>query len=170
MLIGPPASGKSTFAAELVGQGRVDAAAVVSSDDTAMELFGLNVDREVADPLIFTERDRRVAQRLAGGRVAVVDATNVLPAARARLVAIASRFGSPAVALRFAQPQDVLIAQNDERDKRLPVQQVRDYASLMAAHATQGRLCSEDMWAVLDVPGRCQQVTSAQAACRFEFG
>ncbi len=169
MLAGPPAAGKSTFAAELVRQGKVDAASVVSSDDIAVQLFGPAVDREVADPQIFAERDRRVAERLGVGLSVVVDAPNVLPQARARLAAIARRFGSPVVVLRFAQPQSVLTAQNAERDKRLPAEQLRDYAALMAAHATVEQLRSEDVWAVHDVPGRDQQVTPAQAVCRFEF-
>jgi predicted kinase len=169
MLTGPPAAGKSTFAAELVRQGKVDAAAVISSDDIAVQLFGPVVDREVADPQIFAERDRRVAERLGAGLSVVVDATNVLPQARMRLTAIAARFGCPVVVLRFAQPPPVLIAQNAGRDKRLPVQQVRDYAALMAAHATVEQLRAEDVWAVHDVPGRDQQVTPAQAAGRFEF-
>src|SRR6266487_1372014 len=107
MLAGSPAAGKSTFAAELVRQGKVDAAGVVSSDDIAVRLFGPAVDREVADPQIFAERDRRVAERLGAGLSVVVDATNVLPQARVRLAAIAGRFGSPVVVLRFAQPQSV---------------------------------------------------------------
>jgi len=169
ILAGPPAAGKRTFAAELVRQGRVDAAAVVSSDDIAVQLFGTAVDREAADPQIFAERDRRVAQRLGAGLSVVVDATNVLPQARMRLTAIAGRFGSPVVVLRFARPPSVLIAQNAERDKRLPVEQVLDFAALMAAHATVEQLSAEDVWAVHDVPGRDQQVTPAQAAGWFEF-
>lgn len=170
ILVGPPASGKSTFAAELVRQGKLDAGAVVSSDDIAVALFSPAVDRPAADPLIFAERDRRIAARLATGRVAVADATNVLPQARARLVAIAGRFGAAVVVLRFTQPPQVLIVQNAQRDKRLPGQQVRDFAALMAAHASAEQLRTEQWWAVHDVPGRDQQVTAAQAAACFTVG
>ncbi len=169
MLVGPPASGKSMFAAELVRQDKVDAGAVLSSDDIAVELFGPTVDRDVADPEIFAERDRRLAQRLATGQTAVVDATNVLPQARAQLAAIARRFGAPVVVLRFGQPHAVLAAQNAGRDKRLPARQVREYAALMAAHATAEQLRAEGACAVHDVPGRDEQVTPAQAAHRFVF-
>jgi predicted kinase len=169
VLVGPPASGKSTFAAELVRQGKVDTAALVSSDDIAVEMFGPGVDREVADPQIFEERDRRVAQRLTAGLCAVVDATNVLPHARARLATIAQLFGAPVVVLRFPQPQQVLLTQNDERDRNLPARQVREHAALMARHATDAQLRVEGAWAVHDVPGRDQQVTPAQAAHRFTF-
>jgi predicted kinase len=169
VLVGPPASGKSTFAAELVRQGKIDRAAVVSSDDIAVDMFGPAVDRDTADPQIFAERDRRVAERLRAGLTAVVDATNVQPAARSRLTGIAQRFDAPVVVLRFAQSHDVLIMQNDERDKHLPAQQVRDYAALMATHATSDQLRSENVWAVHDVPGRDQQVNAGQAAAGFEF-
>ena len=40
VLIVPPGTGKSSFAAELVRLGRVEASAVVSSDASATELFG----------------------------------------------------------------------------------------------------------------------------------
>jgi predicted kinase len=78
-----------------------------------------------------------VVERLSGGRTTVVDATNVRPEARARLVAIARRFDVAVVVLRFPQPEHVLIAQNTERDKRLAVPEVLDYAALMAAYATR---------------------------------
>jgi len=99
----------------------------------------------------------------------VVDATNVLPEARVRLMAIAQRVGAPVVMLRFAQSTNVLMTQNAEREKRLSAQQVRDYVALMAVHATGEQLRSDDVWAVHDVPGRDRQVSAAQAAAVFEF-
>jgi predicted kinase len=169
VLVGAPAAGKSTFAAELVRQGRVDRAAVVSSDDIAVEMFGPAVDRSAADPEIFGERDRRVIARLEAGLTTVVDATNVRIDARARLQAIARRFTAPVVVLRFDRTDEVLVAQNAGRGKRLPVSEVRQYAALMAAGADAERLRSEDVLAVHDVPGRDRQVGPAQAAARFEF-
>jgi predicted kinase len=169
ILVGAPGSGKSTFAAELVRQGKVDPAAVVSSDDIAVQMFGPTVDREAADPYIFGERDRRLIARLRAGLTSVVDATNVRVEARERLVAIARRFGVPVVVLRFERSDEVLIAQNSQRSKRLPVPEVRGYAALMTAHASAEQLRAERVWAVHDVPGRDQQVNPAQAAARFAF-
>lgn len=169
ILVGPPGSGKSTFAAELINQGKVEASAVISSDDIAVQMFGATADRELVDPQIFAERDRRVVQRLRAGRTTVVDATNVRPEARARLVAIARRFDVAVVMLRFPQPEHVLIAQNTERDKRLPVPEVLHYAAVMAAYATREFLRAEGVSAVHDVPGRYQHVSAAQAVARFEF-
>ncbi|WP_307782885.1 MULTISPECIES: AAA family ATPase [unclassified Streptomyces] len=40
VLVGPPASGKTSFVRALVEQGRIEAEAVVSSDDIRTELFG----------------------------------------------------------------------------------------------------------------------------------
>lgn len=131
-------------------------------------MFGPTVDRNLADPQIFAERDRRVVERLRAGLTAVADATNILPEARARLASIAPAIRCPVVVLRFGQPEVVLIAQNAERDKCLPVQEIRDYATLMAEYATSEQLRAEDVWAVYEVPGRDQRVNAAKAAARVQ--
>jgi predicted kinase len=128
----------------------------LSSDDIAVEMFGPAVDREVADPEIFAERDRRLAQRLVAGRTAVVDATNVLPQARARVAAIARRFGAAVVVLRFGQPPGVLLAQNVERDERLPARQVRDYAVLQLGSAAD----ASRVVPIVEVPVRTGRATT----------
>jgi predicted kinase len=130
-------------------------------------MFGPTVDRQAADPYVFGERDRRLIARLRAGLTSVVDATNVRIEARELLATIARRFGVPVVVLRFERSDKVLIAQNSERRKRLPVPEVREYAALMAAYAAPEQLRAEEVWAVHDVPGRDQQVSPAQAAARF---
>ncbi|MFJ3793272.1 AAA family ATPase [Kitasatospora sp. NPDC090091] len=64
ILVGPPASGKTSFVRALIERRQIDAEAVMSSDGIRAELFGTSpadADSEAADGRIFEERDRRVA-------------------------------------------------------------------------------------------------------------
>lgn len=95
VLVGPPASGKTSFVRALIAREQVDAEAVVSSDEIRAEIFGTlpaQAESDTADARIFEERDRRIVARLAAGHTAVAESTNVTLQARARPIAIARRF------------------------------------------------------------------------------
>ncbi|OKH99221.1 hypothetical protein A6A06_27070 [Streptomyces sp. CB02923] len=169
LLIGAPAAGKSTFAGELVAQGRLPADAVVSSDAIAEELFGPGIDRETVDAQVFQERDRRVTERLDEGRTVLIDATNALPRGRERLLAIARKFGVPVTALRFAPREPVLLRQSRERTKRVSDAEISAYAALVRDSARSALLLAEGITAVHEVPGRTQGINAAQAARCFRF-
>lgn len=116
------------------------------------------------------ERDRRIVARLADGRTAVAESTNVTPQARTRLVAIARRFDAPVTMLRFSPDLGTLLEQHAGRDRTdITAADVRTFAAVMARHAGADRLRSEGAHAVHDVPGRRQGVTPAEAAARFSF-
>ncbi|MCX4708672.1 ATP-binding protein [Streptomyces griseus] len=188
VLVGPPASGKTSFVRALVERRQIEAEAVVSSDEIRAELFGApgrpeptdpgaadaadGVDAaDAADARIFEERDRRIVARLAAGRSVIAESTNVTPQARARLVALARRFDAPVTALRFAPEVADLLQQYAERGRKdLTTADVRAYAAVMSRDAGADRLRSEGAAAVHDVPGRRQSVTPAEAAARFVFG
>ncbi|MGI5459420.1 AAA family ATPase [Streptomyces sp. CA-249302] len=128
------------------------------------------MDPDTADARIFEERDRRIVARLAAGRTAVAESTNVTPQARTRLVAIARRFDAPVTMLRFTPSLDVLLQQHAGRGRAdLTAADIRDYAAVMARDAGADRLRSEGANAVHDVPGRGQGATPAEAAARFSF-
>ncbi|MFD0343453.1 AAA family ATPase [Streptomyces sp. NPDC127117] len=173
VLVGPPASGKTAFVRELVAQGILDPEAVVSSDDIRAELYGgesVDAASGTADARVFDERDRRITDRLAAGRIAVAESTNVTLRARARLVAIAERFGAPVTALRFPQDEADLLGQNEERERNdVSAADVSAYAAIMRREASSARLRTEGAAFVYDVPGRGQGVTPAEAARRFTF-
>ncbi|MFF0503775.1 AAA family ATPase [Streptomyces fimicarius] len=192
VLVGPPASGKTSFVRALVERGQIEAEAVVSSDEIRAELFGAAggpeptdsdvaeptdsdaadaTDSDAADARIFEERDRRIVARLAAGRTVIAESTNVTPQARARLVALARRFDAPVTALRFAPDVADLLQQYAERGRTdLTPADVRAYAAVMIRDAGADRLRSEGAAAVHDVPGRRRSVTPAEAAARFAFG
>ncbi|WP_245194618.1 ATP-binding protein [Kitasatospora phosalacinea] len=175
ILVGPPASGKTSFVRALIARGQIDPEAVVSSDEIRAEppaapAADAQTDPDAADARIFGERDRRIAARLATGRGAIAESTNVTPQARARLIAIARRFGAPVTALRFAPDLADLLRQHAERGRPdLTAEDVRAYAAVMAREAGADRLRAEGADAVHDVPGRRQAVTPAEAAARFSF-
>ncbi|GLW56097.1 ATP-binding protein [Kitasatospora phosalacinea] len=183
VLVGPPASGKTSFVRALIGSGRIDAEAVVSSDEIRAELFGAPPDAaesgtaesdaaesDAADGLVFAERDRRIAARLATGHSTLAESTNVTSEARARLIALAGRFHAPVTVLRFDPGLTDLLQQHAERNRTdLTAADVRAYAAVMARDAGADRLRAEGATAVHDVPGRRRAVTPAGAAARFSF-
>jgi protein phosphatase len=101
VLVGATSSGKSTFArahfrpTEIVSS---DAMRAVVSDDE---------NDQRATQAAFEVLHLIVAKRLERGRLTVVDATNVLPRARAPLLALARRYHLPAVAVVLDLPEDV---------------------------------------------------------------
>ncbi|MEV0536342.1 ATP-binding protein [Kitasatospora sp. NPDC050463] len=173
VLVGPPASGKTSFVRALIARRQIDEDAVVSSDEIRADLFGTSpaeAGSDTADARIFEERDRRIVARLATGRSAVAESTNVTPQARARLIAIARRFNAPVTMLRFDPDLADLLQQHAERGRTdITAADIRTYAAIMARHAAADQLCSEGATAVHDVPGRRQATTPAEAAAHFSF-
>ncbi|WP_223206329.1 ATP-binding protein [Streptomyces xanthii] len=173
VLVGPPASGKTSFVQALIARGQIDASAVVSSDEIRAELYGASpaeAESDAADSRIFEERDRRIVARLSIGRSAVAESTNVTPQARARLIAIARRFNTPVTMLRFDPDVTDLLQQHAERGRPdLTATDVRAYAAIMSRAAGADQLRAEGATGVHDVPGRRQAATPAEAAAHFSF-
>jgi predicted kinase len=71
--------------------------------------------------------------RLSLGRLAVADATNLSPGARARLREEAARWGAPAVALVLDVPLAAFLAQNLARARRVPPEVVELHHAQLAA-------------------------------------
>jgi predicted kinase len=170
LLVGPPAAGKSTFARVWVDRGRLDAEGVVSCDTIRHELFGARVDVS-DDPVVFDEMDRRVAARLAAARAVVVDATNVMPHARTRMIAWARQYGRPATALRFQVAEEVLASRNAGRlgHARVPTGEVLRYAAVAARHTARAQLLGEGVDVVVDVPGEAEGFSPAEAAATIRL-
>ena len=115
VLIGAAGSGKSTFAGH-----HFVSDCVVASDRLRAQMTGAPTDDAV-----FAELHRRVQVRLAGGRLAVVDATNTDWMWRAQLVADARAYGRPAMAIVFNLPADVCLARNAARAMTVPASVIR---------------------------------------------
>jgi protein phosphatase len=130
VLIGLPGSGKSTFAARSFAPTEVlssDAFRAMIADDPA------DLD---ATPGAFELLHAVAARRLAGGRLTVVDATNVRPMARRPLIELARRYGRTPVAIVFDLPEELCQQRNRMRGRVVPASAVRRHSLRL-----RGSLC-----------------------------
>jgi predicted kinase len=122
VLVGATGSGKSTFAArhflptEIISSDRCRA--LVADDETDQS----------ATPDAFDLVHAIAAKRLARRRLAVIDATNVRPEDRQKLVELARRYHALPIAIVFDLPEDICLARNRNRkDRDLPSKVVHDH-------------------------------------------
>lgn len=127
LLIGPAAAGKTTWAAT-----HVRPSAVLSSDGFR-ELVADDASDQTASADAFRILHLVVRARLKRGLLTVIDATNLQRSARKPLLALASRFGRPCVAVLFEVPPDELLARNAGRPRRVPEDVVRRHHDQMVA-------------------------------------
>lgn len=125
LLVGPAASGKSTWAAA-----RVRPSAILSSD-AFREMVADDAGDQAASADAFRLLHSAARARLARGLLTVVDATNLQASARRPLRQLAARFARPCVAVVFQVPLEVLLARNAARDRQVPEAAVRWHATLM---------------------------------------
>jgi len=126
VLVGPSGAGKSTFAA------RNFLPTQILSSDAMRAVVADDPNDQSATDAAFSLLHVALGLRLAGGRLSVVDATNVEDWARRNLLAIARRQGRPASALVFALPLETCLERNAGRaDRRLPERAIRRQHRLM---------------------------------------
>jgi predicted kinase len=139
LLVGPPAAGKTTFAARLVAAGVVEAGGVLSSDELRRVLTGSEADTS-RDRNVFSALRARLRERLTAGRTTVIDATNLGRPRRQRYAAMAAAAGRPVVAVRFDVPIPELLARNSKRDREVPPGAVVGMARDMARESRMEEL------------------------------
>ena len=113
VLIGAAGAGKSTLASRLFTPDQV-----LSSDAFRAAVSGDPTDQRVTRTA-FSILHRELRKRMAAGRTAVVDATNVTTYARRALVQRATASGVPAVAIVLALPTELVLARNATRPRRI---------------------------------------------------
>ena len=120
VLVGVAGSGKSTFAA------RQFATTQVVSSDACRAMVADDARDQSATAAAFEVVHLVVARRLAAGRLTVVDATNVEPAARRPLLELAREQDVPAVAIVLDLPTDLAAGRAASRaDRAVPAEVVR---------------------------------------------
>ena len=112
VLIGATGSGKSTFA-----RAHFKPTEVISSD-FCRGLVADDENDQSATPAAFALLRFIAAQRLAAGRLTVIDATNVQPEARRDLVTVAREHDVLPVAIVLDLPEDLCAQRNKERPGR----------------------------------------------------
>lgn len=136
LLVGPPASGKSTLAASLVDAGIVEPGDVLSSDAYRQALTG-DARPSGADRRMWVQLRRDLVERMAAGRTTVVDATNLFPRRRARHIRVAEAHGRPVVAVRFHADVDDLLGRNAARSRQV-------HSAAIVEMAAQDRTTTDD--------------------------
>ncbi len=112
VLVGPAGSGKSTFARR-----HFRPTEILSSDAFRAMIADDEADQS-ATSAAFSLLHTVARQRLARGRLTVVDATNVEPRARRPLIGLARRFDVAALAVVFDLPAEVVQRWNTGRAAR----------------------------------------------------
>ncbi len=135
LLVGPGASGKSTWAATHFP------ADVVVSSDRLRALVGAGEDDITASADAFALLDTVVAQRIGRGLTTVIDTLGLDAGKRAAWVALARRHGLPVVAVAFDVPAAECRARNRQRAKRIPADVLT--GQLRAWPAVRGQLAAE---------------------------
>jgi len=113
VLVGAAASGKSTFAA------RHFAREEILASDEMRAIVGSGESDQAATKAAFALLHRRLAQRLADGKLTVVDATNVESHARRSLLRRARAAGVPSVSIVLDLPPDLVVRRNEGRQGRV---------------------------------------------------
>lgn len=162
VLVGPGASGKSSWAAE-----HFPADSVVSSD-RLRTVVGAGEDDIAASTDAFTLLEQIVAVRLGRGLTTVIDTLGLDTDRRLGWLALARRHGLPCVAVAFDTPAAECRARNRGRAKRIPADALS--AQLRSWRAVRERLAAEGFDDVL-TPQPVRVVaapfaTSAAAAVR----
>ena len=112
LLIGAAGSGKSTFARK-----HFKSTEIVSSDALRAVVSDEEGDQS-ASADAFSLLRLIVRMRLRRGKLTVIDATNVLPAARKSLLALAAKNSAPAIGIVLNLPTAVCVARNQSRPGR----------------------------------------------------
>ncbi|OWK45599.1 serine/threonine protein phosphatase [Fimbriiglobus ruber] len=112
VLVGPSGSGKSTFARK-----HFLATEVVSSD-ACRAMVSDDENNQAVTPEAFALLHTIAGQRLALGRLTVIDATSVQPEARAPLVALARKYHCLPVAVVLDTAEEVCQERNRARPNR----------------------------------------------------
>lgn len=118
VLVGIPASGKSTLAHQWLADGEVDM--VVSSDAVRAELTGDMRDLS-RDADVWRTVEGRVAAGLGADVRVAIDSTNLIPEYRKRWVDMARSFGVVPVAFRVPCDFGLALFRNSDRDDPVPL-------------------------------------------------
>ena len=112
VLIGPSGAGKSSFARKHFRSTEV------LSSDYCRGLVSDDENDQAATNDAFEVLHCILAKRLGAGKLTVVDATNVQPEGRRRLIELARQYGVPPIAIVLNLPECVCLERNRARPDR----------------------------------------------------
>lgn len=125
-LVGPAGAGKTTF-----GTAHFKPSEVLSSDQCRRLVADDESDQSASAPA-FAVLYFIAARRARRGRLTVIDATNVRPADRQRVLWLGRRYRRPTIAIVFGLPLELCVARNSARlGRQVEATVVREQWQLM---------------------------------------
>lgn len=115
ILVGPPASGKSTWGKKFAEDNKV---VYVSTDAIRAEIGSGEGDQNVSAAAFGIAR-QRVSQALAAGKSAMIDATSVNRKARRDWINLGRGHGAYIIAVAFEVTRDELLRRDAQRDRHV---------------------------------------------------
>lgn len=115
ILVGPPASGKSTWGKKFADDNNV---VLVSTDAIRKEIGSGEADQSVSAAAFGIAR-QRVSAALAQGKSAMIDATSVNRKARRDWINLGRGHGAYIVAVAFEVPRDELLRRDAQRERHV---------------------------------------------------
>lgn len=113
LLVGLPASGKSTYAIERLAN---DSTIILSSDELRKELFG-DENCQENNGIVFKTLYKRAKEYLQNGKNVVIDATNINLKARRSALSQFEKMPIKREAIVFATPFELCIERDKERSR-----------------------------------------------------
>jgi protein phosphatase len=123
ILVGPPASGKSTWGKDFCKQNKLE---YVSTDEIRGELGSGEGDQSVSGAAFSVARSR-VIRALTTGKSVMIDATNVNPKARKDWVAIGKDLDAFIIAVAFEVPKEELVRRDSNRDRKVGAEVIEKF-------------------------------------------
>lgn len=120
MMIGLPASGKSTIAKEI---SESEGAIIVSSDEIRKELLG-DINDQSNNELVFKEVEKRIIEGLKEGNV-IYDATNINYKKRIAFLQRLNKLEVEKIAIMVATPYEDCLIRNSQRERKVPEEVIK---------------------------------------------
>ena len=121
MLVGLPASGKSTYAKEL---SKIYNAVIVSSDDMRKELFG-DINCQDKNDYLFNQLKKRIKEFLRDGKSVIMDATNISSKKRKSFLVELTHISCRKECVIVATPYEECLKRNKLRDRVVPEEVIK---------------------------------------------
>lgn len=116
MMIGLPASGKSTIAKEI---SKKENAIIISTDNLRQELLK-DVNSQECNEIIFKEAEKRLKEHLSANRDVIFDATNINYKQRRDWLNRFNKCNIRKIAILVATPYEECLERNKKRKKKVP--------------------------------------------------
>lgn len=136
MLIGLPASGKSTWSERYIRD--KPETVLHSSDAIREELFG-DIEDQTNNAKVFEELNKRVFADLRQGKTVIYDATNLSKRRRIAFIRQLNNINPKKIAVLFATPYEQCLARNNNRERVVPEYAMKKmYFSFEPPHFSEG--------------------------------